>query len=100
MTRENATIISQESDRDSLPIVTEPVPQADVERTLETQIMNLSWTNLTQSQRSALRNLCANGTCDLPRDLGDQLTNLGLAEHVNRGSYSVSPLGLAVAPTA
>ncbi|WEK03855.1 MAG: hypothetical protein P0Y65_16925 [Candidatus Devosia phytovorans] len=60
--------------------------------------MNFSWTSLTQSQRLALRNLCANGPHELPRDLGEQLTSLGLAEPLSQGGYGVSPLGLTVAP--
>lgn len=61
--------------------------------------MNLSWSSLTFSQRSALNDLCRHGPCDLPRELGEQLTNLGLAEPLTRGGYCVSPLGLTVPPS-
>ena len=61
--------------------------------------MNLSWNALTQTQRSALHDLCAYGPCELPRELGEQLTNLGLAEALMRGGYCVSPLGRTVEPT-
>ena len=60
--------------------------------------MNLSWFSLTNSQRNALHNLCQHGPCDLPRELGEQLTNLGLAEPLTRGGYCVSPLGMTIPP--
>lgn len=61
--------------------------------------MNLSWTCLSQSQRTALLALCQYGPCDLPNDVGEQLKNLGLAEPLLRGGYCVSPLGKTVVPT-
>ena len=60
--------------------------------------MNLSWSGLTRSQRTALHDLCAFGPCELPRELGEQLTNLGLVEQLLRGGYCVSPLGMTVEP--
>lgn len=81
-----------------LPNLTEPVPPDHVKRTLENTIMNFSWTSLTQTQRTALRNLCNHGPRELPRDLGEQLTSLGLAEPALDGAYVVSPLGMTVAP--
>ncbi|SEP65330.1 hypothetical protein SAMN05428969_0321 [Devosia sp. YR412] len=62
--------------------------------------MNLSWSGLTHIQRNALRSLCQDGPCELPRDLGEQLTNLGLAEPLTRGGYCVSALGLTVPPSS
>lgn len=61
--------------------------------------MNFNWTSLTQTQRRALRDLCSHGPRELPRDLGEQLTSLGLAEPLIQGGYCVSPLGMTVAPT-
>lgn len=58
--------------------------------------MNLSWNCLTPSQRDALLALCEHGPLDLPRELGEQLSNLGLAEPLIRGGYCVSPLGMTV----
>lgn len=60
--------------------------------------MNLNWMSLTQTQRLALHDLCAYGPCELTRELGEQLTNLGLAEPLTRGGYCVSPLGKTLAP--
>lgn len=60
--------------------------------------MNLSWSNLTYLQRNALSALCISGPCELPNELGEQLSNLGLAEKLTRGGYCVSPLGLTVPP--
>lgn len=61
--------------------------------------MNLSWLSLTPLQRSALVLLCDEGPLELPRELGEQLRNLGLAEPLLRGGYCVSPLGKTVLPT-
>lgn len=61
--------------------------------------MNLSWSCLTPSQRSALALLCHQGPVELPRELGEQLRNLGLAEPLIRGGYCVSALGKTVLPT-
>lgn len=58
--------------------------------------MKLSWNCLTPSQRDALLALCEHGPLDLPRELGEQLSNLGLAEPLIRGGYCVSPLGMTV----
>lgn len=60
--------------------------------------MNLSWNNLTRMQRMALQELCDGGPCDLPHELGEQLTNLGLAVALDGGGYCVSPLGTTVPP--
>ncbi|HEY8577975.1 MAG TPA: hypothetical protein VIL88_16735 [Devosia sp.] len=61
--------------------------------------MNLSWSCLTQSQRSALTHLCQYGPGDLPREIGEQLINLGLVEPLRAGGYCASALGLTVPPT-
>lgn len=61
--------------------------------------MNLNWMNLTPSQRSAVSLLCQHGPCDLPRELGEQLVNLGLAEIAADGVYCISALGATVPPT-
>lgn len=61
--------------------------------------MNLSWSCLTRLQRSALRNLCLNGPCELPNELGEQLINLGLVERLSIGGYSVNALGMTVPPS-
>lgn len=61
--------------------------------------MNLSWSNLTRLQRSALRNLCTNGPCELPGELGEQLMNLGLVERLSGGGYGVNALGMTVPPS-
>lgn len=61
--------------------------------------MNLSWSCLTPSQRNALALLCQQGPVELPRELGEQLRNLGLAEPLIRGGYCVSALGKTVLPT-
>lgn len=55
--------------------------------------MNLTWTNLTVSQRSAVSLLCQRGPCVLPRELAEQLVNLGLAEEAAAGIFCVSALG-------
>ena len=62
--------------------------------------MNLVWNNLSVAQRDALMALCKNGPCDLPRDLGEQLQNLGVAEALQAGGYCVSALGVTVLPDA
>lgn len=61
--------------------------------------MNLNWMNLTPSQRSAVSLLCQNGPSGLPKELAEQLINLGLAEPAAGGSYSISALGTTVPPT-
>ena len=61
--------------------------------------MNLSWSNLTLMQRSALHNLCQNGPGALPVELGEQLSNLGLVDRLSGGGYGVSALGQTVQPT-
>jgi hypothetical protein len=61
--------------------------------------MNLSWSNLTRMQRSALRNLCQNGPGELPVELGEQLSNLGLVDRLSGGGYGVSAMGLTVPPS-
>ncbi len=61
--------------------------------------MNLDWMNLTASQRSAVSLLCLRGPSGLPRELGEQLTNLGLVECAADGVYCISALGATVRPT-
>lgn len=61
--------------------------------------MNLVWMNLTPSQRNAVSLLCRNGPSDLPRELGEQLINLGLAEWSGNGAYCISALGATMRPT-
>ena len=61
--------------------------------------MNLSWSNPTNLQPNALSALCQSGPFELPNELGEQLSNLGLAEKLCRGGYCVSPFGLTVAPS-
>lgn len=60
--------------------------------------MNLDWNCLSQTQRRALTLLSRNGPCDLPRELGEQLTNLGLVETLQVGGYCISPLGSTLSP--
>lgn len=60
--------------------------------------MNLNWMNLTASQRSAVSLLCQKGPCILPRELGEQLINLGLVEEAAQGVYCISALGATVLP--
>lgn len=62
--------------------------------------MNLDWMNLTASQRSAVSLLCAQGPSSLPRELGEQLINLGLAETADDGIYAISALGATMPPVA
>ena len=61
--------------------------------------MNLVWMNLTPSQRSAVSLLCQEGPSGLPRELGEQLINLGLAEWSSDGVYCISALGATMQPT-
>ncbi|RYG30912.1 MAG: hypothetical protein EON93_13890 [Burkholderiales bacterium] len=61
--------------------------------------MNLDWMNLTPSQRSAVSLLCQRGPSGLPRELGEQLINLGLAEWAAEGVYCISALGATLPPT-
>ena len=60
--------------------------------------MNLNWMTLTLSQRSAVALLCERGACVLPRELGEQLLNLGLVEQAGDGLYCISALGATVPP--
>lgn len=62
--------------------------------------MNLAWMNLTASQRSAVSLLCSKGPTGLPRDLGEQLINLGLAEWTDDGVYCISALGTTMEPNS
>lgn len=61
--------------------------------------MNLVWMNLTASQRRAVSLLCEHGPSSLPRDLGEQLISLGLAE-CSDGVYCISVLGTTMRPCA
>ncbi|CAN7580527.1 hypothetical protein [Devosia sp. LjRoot3] len=61
--------------------------------------MNLDWMKLTASQRSAVSLLCEQGPSGLPRDLGEQLLSLGLAEWAD-GVYCISALGTTMRPSA
>ena len=60
--------------------------------------MNISWNCLTRLQRDAMVALCTVGPCALSREIGEQLSNLGLAEPLIRGGYCVSALGMTVPP--
>lgn len=60
--------------------------------------MNLSWTSLTQLQRSALAVLNRAGTSPLPSELAEQLRNLELVEQVGTDRYCVSLKGSTVLP--
>lgn len=60
--------------------------------------MNLNWMNLTPSQRSAVSLLCQQGPSGLPKELAEQLVNLGLAEPAPNGIYNISALGATVPP--
>ncbi|SFV28480.1 hypothetical protein SAMN05216456_0526 [Devosia crocina] len=60
--------------------------------------MNLNWKDLTASQRSAVSLLCQRGPCILPRELAEQLINLGLAEQAASGVYCISALGSTLPP--
>lgn len=61
--------------------------------------MNLIWTNLTLAQRKALEALCLTGPSALPRELGEQLQNLGLVELAADNVWCVSALGATIQPT-
>ena len=61
--------------------------------------MNLEWECLTPSQRAALAALGSQGPRQLPRDVGEQLYNLGLAEIPVDGLYCISATGSTVLPT-
>ena len=60
--------------------------------------MNLNWKDLTAPQRTAVSLLCQRGPCVLPRELGEQLINLGLAEEAANGVFCISALGATVPP--
>ncbi len=60
--------------------------------------MNLSWTSLTQPQRSALAVLDRQGSCPLPSELAEQLYSLGLVEQVGADRYRMSLKGSTVLP--
>jgi len=62
--------------------------------------MNLNWLTLSVAQRSAVSLLCQRGVCPLPRELAEQLINLGIAEQVDEGVYCISAFGATVAPTS
>lgn len=62
--------------------------------------MNLLWTGLSPAQQRALAALLENGPADLPREVGEQLCNLGLAEPLIAGGYCVSALGATVLPAS
>lgn len=52
--------------------------------------MNLNWMTLSDAQRSAVSLLCQRGLCPLPKELAEQLINLGIAEQVGDGIYCIS----------
>lgn len=60
--------------------------------------MNLNWISLTEAQQAAISLLNQRGPCVLPKVLGDQLLNLGLAEQPVNGVYCISALGSTVVP--
>lgn len=62
--------------------------------------MNLNWMTLSDAQRSAVSLLCQRGLCPLPKELAEQLINLGIAEQVGNGIYCISAFGSTVAPTS
>ena len=60
--------------------------------------MNLDWNCLSTHQRRALTVLSMNGPCDLPREVGEQLCNLGLVVPLQVGGYCISALGATLPP--
>lgn len=60
--------------------------------------MNVNWMTLSEAQRSAVSLLCQRRLCPLPRELAEQLINLGIAEQAGADVYRISSCGSTVAP--